>query len=64
MGDVPAVCELCADVFEIVVAHVLDGEDENVLVFVCCFPHGGEESLGELFAFLFDFGEVHCLGAL
>lgn len=44
-GCVPAVAELVADVLEIRVAHVVDAEDEAVLVLGHALPDVGEELL-------------------
>lgn len=60
----PAIVELISDIFQVGVAHVLDGEDEAVLVLIEAFSHVGEEFDGELLAFLVDFGEVDHLRAL
>ncbi len=46
MQNVPAVWEVGADLLEEGVAHVLDGEDEAVLVGVEAFLHVGEELQG------------------
>lgn len=34
------------DVFEICIAHIVDAEDEDVLVGFCCASDGGEEGGG------------------
>lgn len=60
----PAIVKLVPDILEVGVAHVLDGEDEAVLVLIEAFSHVGEEFEGELLAFLVDFGEVNHLRAL
>jgi len=61
---VPAISKFCAHVLEVVIPHVLDGEDEDVLAVVRCVAHGGEEALRELFALLFDLGQVDYFRAL
>ena len=44
-GGLPAVAELVADVFEVRVAHVVDAEDETMLVLGHTFPDVCEELL-------------------
>jgi len=57
--DIPAVAELGADLLKLVIPHVLDAEDEAVLVLIGGFADVGVEFRGEDFALLLDLGEVH-----
>lgn len=52
----PRVGQLCADLLEVGVAHVLDGEDEAVLVLIDRLLDVGEELEGSLLALLVDLG--------
>ena len=63
-GYIPAVGELGADLLQVRVAHVLDGEDKDVLEVVGGFLDVGEKLLGELLALLVRLGEVDDLGTL
>jgi hypothetical protein len=58
-GNIPAVAELCADLLKLVIPHVLDAEDEAVLVLIGGFADVGVEFRGEHFALLLDLGQVH-----
>ena len=60
----PAVRELHAHVFEVGVAHVVDGEDVQVGVLGDAGLDVGVRLEGELFALLGHFREVHHFGAL
>lgn len=62
--DRPAIAKLGPHILEVSVTHVLDGEDEAVLVLVDALADGAEELDCVLFAFLFGFREVHDFGAL
>lgn len=62
-GHIPAVREVRADLLEEGVAHVVDGEDEAVLVGVEAFLDGREELEGQLLALFVDLREVNDLGA-
>jgi hypothetical protein len=61
---IPAVGELGADLLQVRVAHVLNGEDKDVLEVVGGFLDIGEKLLGELLALLVCLGEVDDLGTL
>ena len=60
----PAVRELGADVFEVGVAHVVDGEYKDVGVLVEAGADVGVELEGKVFAFFGGFGRVHHFRAL
>ena len=59
----PAVCELGSYVFQVGIPHVVAGEEEDVLVFVCELAHDGEELLFQDFALFLYFREVDDLCA-
>jgi len=63
-GYKPTVCKLGAYVFEVGVAHILNGENEAELVLVDRFSDIGEELECSFFAFFVNLREVHDLGAL
>ena len=52
----PRVGQLCADLLEVGVAHVLDGEDEAILVLIDRLLDVGEELESSLLALLVDLG--------
>lgn len=60
----PAVRKFSTHFLEVRVAHVLNGEDENVLEVFGGLLDVGEELLRELFALLVCLGEVHDLRTL
>lgn len=62
-GDAPAVGQLPANVFEVVVAHVVDAKDEAVLVLRDALADVGEELVLVLAGLLGHLGEVEHLGA-
>lgn len=63
-SDAPAVGELSAHRLQVRVAHVLDGEDENVLEVVGGLLDIGKELLRQLLALLVRLGQVNDSGAL
>lgn len=62
--NIPAVVQLLSDVLQVVVAHVIDAEDEAVLVLGDAFSDVLEELLLLLAVLLGDLGEVEHLRAL
>lgn len=62
--NIPAVVQLLSDILQVVVAHVIDAEDEAVLVVGDGFPDVLEELLLLLAVLLGDLGEVEHLRAL
>lgn len=54
---------MSAHVFEVGIAHVVDGEDVNVGVLRDAFLDVGVEFEGQFFALFGRFGEVHHFGA-
>lgn len=62
--SLPAVGELSANLLQVRVAHVLYGENENVLEVICSFLDIGEEFLRQLLALLIRLGKVDDLRAL
>ena len=58
-GHIPAVTKLSTDLLELIIPHVLDTEDEAVLMLIGGFADVGVEFRGEYFALLLDLGEVH-----
>ena len=62
--DKPAVPELGPHVLEICISHVLDAEDEAVLVLVGALADRAEQLDRVLFALFLRLGEVHDFGAL
>lgn len=64
MKNKPAVGEFGPHILQVRVAHVLDGEDEAVLVLIQTLAHIGEKLQGQLLALLLDLGEVNDSRAL
>lgn len=60
----PAIIEIVAHILQVRIAHVLDREDETVLVLIETFPHIGEELQCEFLALLVDFRQMDDLRAL
>lgn len=54
-----AICKLAPHILQVSVAHVLDGEDETVLVVVETLAHIIEELYRQLLALFIDFGQVN-----
>jgi len=63
-ANIPRIAELGADLLQVGVAHVLDAEDEDVLILVDGLLDVGEELEGELLALLVDLRQVDDLRAL
>jgi hypothetical protein len=61
--DIPAIGQLVADFFEVVVAHVVDAKGEAVLVLRDALADVGEELVLLLARLLGHLGEVEDLGA-
>lgn len=63
-GNAPAVRELLANLLQVVVAHVLDVKEENVLEVLGGLAHIVEELFRQFLALLLDLGQVNDSRAL
>jgi hypothetical protein len=60
----PAIAQFIAHIFQIRISHILNGEDEALLVLIQAFSNVGKDFQGQLLSLLINFRQVDDLRAL